>query len=94
MNTSRSFQLVYANDLDAFIPEIWANESVAILLENMVASSMVHRDFSNDLAKFGDIVHTRKPAEFVAARKVKADDVTVQNAEATDIQVPDRKSVV
>jgi len=85
---SKPFQLVYANSLDAFIPEIWANESVAILLENMVASSMVHRDFSTDLAKFGDIVHTRKPAEFEAKRKTKADDVDVQNAEATDIQVP------
>ena len=82
------FQLVYANSLDAFIPEIWANESVAILLENMVASSMVYRDFSSDLAKFGDIVHTRKPAEFEAKRKTKDDDVDVQNAEATDIQVP------
>jgi len=85
---SQPFQLVYANSLDAFIPEIWANEAVAILLENMVASSMVHRDFSSDLAKFGDIVHTRKPAEFEAKRKTKADDVDVQNAEATDIQVP------
>jgi hypothetical protein len=79
---------VYANSLDAFIPEVWANESVAILLENMIASSMVHRDFENELAKFGDLVHTRKPAEFVAKRKTKSDDVTVQNAEATDIQVP------
>jgi len=85
---SQPFQLVYANSLDAFIPEIWANEGVAILLENMVASSMVHRDFESDFAKFGDIVHTRKPAEFTAERKTKADSVNVQNAEATDIQVP------
>ena len=84
---SQPFSLVYLNDLDAFIPEIWANESVAILLENMVASSMVHRDFQNELKKHGDIVHTRKPAEFEAKRKTKNDDVTVQNAEATDIQV-------
>lgn len=87
ITNTQPFRLVYANSLDAFIPEIWANESVAILLENMVASSMVHRDFENELAKFGDIVHTRKPAEFVAKRKTKSDDVTVQNAEATDIQV-------
>lgn len=83
-----TFQLVYANSLDCFIPEIWANEGVAILLENMVASSMVHRDFENELAKHGDIVHTRKPAEFTAKRKIKSDSVTVQDAEATDIQVP------
>ncbi len=82
------FQLVYENSLDAFIPEIWANESVSILLENMVASGMVHRDFEDSLSKFGDIVHTRKPASFTAKRKTKEDDVTIQNAEATDIQVP------
>ena len=85
---STPFQLVYENDLTAFIPELWANESVAILLENMVVSGMVHRDFENTLAKFGDIAHTRKPASFTAQRKTKEDDVVVQNAEATDIQVP------
>lgn len=88
ITNTQPFRLVYANSLDAFIPEVWANESVAILLENMVASSMVHRDFSSELAKFGDTVHTRKPASFTAARKTKADDVSVQNATATDIQVP------
>ncbi len=82
------FQLVYENDLTAFIPELWANEAVAILLENMVVSGMVHRDFENTLSKFGDIAHTRKPASFTAQRKTKEDDVVVQNAEATDIQVP------
>jgi len=76
------------NSLDAYIPELWANESVAILTENMVISNLIHRDFSNDVAKFGDIVHTRKPAEFTAVRKVNSDNVTVQDASATDIQVP------
>ena len=77
-----------ANSLDAFIPELWANESVAILVENMVVANLVHRNFSNQVARFGDIVHTRQQAEFIAKRKVNDDDVTVQNAEATDIQVP------
>jgi len=31
------FNGVYANNIDAFIPELWANESIAILEENMVA---------------------------------------------------------
>jgi hypothetical protein len=77
-----------ANSLDAYIPELWANESVSILVENMVIANLVHRDFSNVVARFGDIVHTRKPAEFVAKRKENADNVTVQDASATDIQVP------
>jgi len=78
---------VYDNDLAAFIPEIWANEGVAVLIENMVISGMVHRDFSSKIAKFGETVHTRKPAEFEFNRKTKTDEVTVQNAEATDIPV-------
>ena len=77
-----------ANSLDAFVPEIWANESVLILLENMVASSLIHRDFENELARFGDIVNTRKPAEFTAKRKDVNDNVTIQDASATNIQVP------
>jgi hypothetical protein len=77
-----------ANSLDAFIPELWANESVAILVENMVIANLIHRDFSNEVASFGDVVNTRKPAEFTAKRKTDSDDVTVQDASATNIQVP------
>lgn len=84
----KPFQLVYANSLDAYIPEIWANESVAILVENMVIGNLVHRDFSPLIANFGDIVHTRLPATFTAKRKINTDSVTVQDASATDIQVP------
>jgi P22 coat protein - gene protein 5 len=80
--------LAYDNNIDPFIPELWANESLAILEENMVAASLIHRDFEPELAKYGDIVHTRRPGEFVAKRKVPADDVTVQDATATDVQVP------
>jgi hypothetical protein len=84
----KPFKSVYANTLDAFIPELWANESVAILVENMVIANLIHRDFSPQVASFGDIVHTRKPAEFTAQRKTDTDNVTIQDASATDIQVP------
>jgi hypothetical protein len=84
---SKPFRTVFANDTDAYIPELWAQESVAILMENMVIANLVHTDFSNEVAKFGDIVHTRKPAEFTAARKTNADSVTIQDASATDIEV-------
>lgn len=77
----------YVNDIDAFIPEIWAMESVAILVENMVAAQLVHRDFEDEFANFGDVVNTRKPAEFTAKRKGVNDDVTVQDASATNIPV-------
>jgi hypothetical protein len=82
------FVLAYDNTIDPFIPEIWANESLAILEENMVAASLIHRDFEPEFAKYGDIVHTRRPGEFTAKRKTPSDDVTVQDATATDVQVP------
>lgn len=50
-----------SNSIDPLIPELWAQESIAILEENMVAPLLVHRDFEPVVASFGDTVHTRKP---------------------------------
>lgn len=84
----KSFLLVYANDVDAFIPELWAQESLAILEENIVAAALVHRDFQDEIKDFGDVVHTRRPGEFTAKRKTNDDSVTKQNVTATKVQVP------
>jgi hypothetical protein len=40
---SNPFVSVFANDIQALIPELWANESLAILRENMVVANLVHR---------------------------------------------------
>lgn len=77
----------YVNTVDAWIPEIWAQETLAILEETMVMGNLVHRDFSDEIANFGDLVHTRKPAEFKAKRKGVNDNVTVQDVSATGIDV-------
>lgn len=78
----------YANDNDAFIPELWAMEGLAILEENQVMAALVHKDFSPNVANFGDIVNTRRPGTFKAYRKVDGDAVTAQDATATNVQVP------
>ena len=78
----------YANDNDAYIPERWAEEGLAILEENMVAASMVHRDFEDEIAEFGDVVNTRQPASFKIRRKTDDDDVETQDARSTNVQVP------
>lgn len=85
---SRPFMAVYDNSISAFIPQFWANESLAILEENMVMGNLVHRDFEPVIQRFGDTVNTRRPGEFVAKRKTNADSVTIQDATATNIQVP------
>lgn len=77
----------YANDLDAFVPEIWAAESLLILENNVVASQLVHRNFSNNIQQFGDVVNTRLHGEFTARRKLDDDDVTIQDATATNVAV-------
>jgi hypothetical protein len=80
--------VAYANDNDAFVPEVWAQESLMILENNMVATNLVHRDFSNQIAQFGDVVNTRKPGSFTAKRKGQDDDVVDQDASATNVAVP------
>lgn len=77
----------FANSVDAFIPEVWANESLAILEENMVMAPLVHQDFKDEVAQYGQTIHTRRPGEFSAKRKWTDDDVTVQNVTATNVEV-------
>ena len=79
---------VFENDLDAFIPELWAQEGLLLLENNMVAGNLVHRSFENQVANFGDIVNTRLPATFVGKRKTDVDEVTIQDATVTNVAVP------
>ena len=87
MKNCRFFKTVYANNNDALIPELWAKETLAILLENMVASNLVYREFKNEIANFGDVVNADRPNTFAMKRKTDADDVTIQDASATSIPV-------
>ena len=87
LGSLKIWRTVYANDNDAFIPEVWAQESLMILENNVVAAALVHRDFENEIAKFGDVVNTRRPNDFTAKRKTDADEVTVQDAQATNVAI-------
>jgi len=83
----RNFRF-HANDNDALIPEIWAQEGLMQLEENMVMARLVYRDFSMDVARHGDVVNTRRPSAFKFYRKSQSDTVTAQDAELTNVQVP------
>lgn len=90
MQFNKTFVLsfaVHANDLDAFIPEFWAQESLAVLEESLVAANLVHRDFENTLAQMGDTVNCRRPNRFEPFRKDLTDNVTIQDATATNVPV-------
>src|SRR5690242_12123795 len=78
---SRLFNPVHANDNRAMIPEMWANEAIRLLFEDMVYAGLVYRDYSPIIANFGDDVHVHKPGTFVAKRKQNdLDAVSEQDA--------------
>ena len=54
----------------------------------MVMANLVHRDFENEIAKFGDVVNTRKPGEFKIRRKTDGTALAQQDATATNVPVP------
>lgn len=81
------FRPVYDNDLDAYNPELWANESLQILVENLVIANIVHRDFEDQIQDFGDVVNVQKPGEFSAKRKGADDDVIIQDAKGGNVAV-------
>ncbi len=78
----------YANDNSAFVPEKWAYEGLMQLEEQMVVANLVHRDFEDEIANYGETVNTRRPGEFKIRRK---NDTTTtlekQDASATNVAV-------
>ena len=82
---------VYDNDFDtdmrAFVPELWVQESLMVLENNLVAAQLVNRDYNDAVADFGDVVNLNLPGTFTGIRKGINDNVTVQNAEAEKIAV-------
>ena len=77
----------FDNDNEAFIPQLWAQESLVILENNIIAAALVHRDFENEIQQFGCVVNTRRPNTFKAARKTDSDCVTDQDAISTNVAV-------
>jgi hypothetical protein len=76
------------NNVDAWIPELWAQAGLLQLRENMVVQRLVNTDFSSTLAQFGDIVNTRRPQEFKAKRKHRSTNVAIQDAIGDNVAIP------
>lgn len=76
-----------ANDNDAMHPgSLGAGRSRDCGREH-ACGQLVHRDFQNEIAKFGDVVHTRRPGTF----KIKRTDhsnTLAKRANATNVRVP------
>lgn len=80
------------NDFDtdrrAFVPEVWAQAALMTLESELVAGALVHRDFSNEVAEFGDVVNTRSIGTFTAKRIQPGTAITKQSASATKVAIP------
>lgn len=81
-------QVYGENDVSAYIPQLWSRESVALQFENFVMSALMHRDFEAEFQQGGDVINTRQPAQFTSRNKGARSNVTVQDANATNIQIP------
>ena len=74
-------------------PEIWANESLMVLTNELVMANLVHRNFEPDVRSGGDVVHTRKPTKLTSSNLSAQSGtnagatVTVQNPNATDLSI-------
>lgn len=82
-----------ANTIDVtqaqyFIPEIWANEALAVLRQNIVATPRVSRD--SDVATFsrGDVLHIPYPGTLTASSKAAgAEYALAQPTGESEVQV-------
>jgi len=86
-NFIKTRRISRANNVTALIPQMWAQESVALLTENMQIANTIHRDFEEIFARFGDTVNTRQPSNFTAKRKNKGSNVTAEDAVLNNIPV-------
>lgn len=81
------FVATFDNDNSALIPERWAMEALLVLHENTVHLPLVHRDYSEEVAEHGEVIHTHRPAKFEMERKVDGDDITIQDAKSAKVDI-------
>lgn len=83
----RKNRAYHDNMIDPYIPEWWANETLAILYEKMIGANFVNRDYDKYFNKFGDVVNTRRPRELTPSRKIKGDPVPTNDIVADNVQI-------
>lgn len=77
----------FTGDNDALIPEVWAQEALMQLENNMVMGQLVHRDYRDEVAKFGDTVNAHRPAERRPTRRGATGEITSSTTDATNVPV-------
>lgn len=80
-------QFYFDNNIDPFIPEWWANEILYNLNENLIAATLIDRSFEDKFQQYGDIINIPTVGDFVAYRKSKNDEITIQDLNSGNMQV-------
>lgn len=77
-----------ANDFSILNPVIWAQEAVPLLIPNMGISSLIRRDWDNQVSLFGDMVNAYVPGTFALKFKgAPCENIVSQDASGSRIQV-------
>lgn len=86
MANSLSFtNSVDTSDADAFIPEVWINETIAEYKANLVLAQLV--TILNHVGRRGDVIHIPKPTRGSANQKTANNVVTLIAHSDTDVTV-------
>lgn len=78
-----------------YAPEVWSTRSIMHLHDTLWLARLVRRDWSNEIAQFGDTIHTRKRAALTArtwagqtlTAGIATNKITVELLSATDISI-------
>jgi hypothetical protein len=76
-----------SNTVSTMTPELWAMAALRTLREQLVMANMVHVDYSDEIAEYGDTVNCHSLGSFSMQRKAVADDVNPEAATATNVPV-------
>lgn len=75
------------DDMAALNPQKWARESLFRVRNMWVLGENVYRNFSKEVARFGDTVNAHLPAQFDMKRKTGGQPVVTQDAKLKNVPV-------
>jgi hypothetical protein len=75
------------NPTDGLIPKKWARESLLRVQSQAVLPMLVHRNYSKDIASYGDTVNAHLPGRFSMKRKQSGQNVTTQEVSLVSVPV-------
>lgn len=80
--------LCYANDNTASIDQHWVDTTLLFLRSNMVAASLVKRNYEDMIQDHGDVINVRRPNDFAMRRTADFSNLETQDAVSIKVQVP------